>query len=165
MEGRLLRLLRALQDGGVEFILVGGLSAVLHGAPIHTQDVDIVPQREPQNLERLLRVLDGLDAVYRAQPERRLRPALGHLEGPGHHNLVTRDGWLDVLGEIGVQQGYEELLVKSPEMEVAPGLRVRVLDLETYIALKQHLGGDKDLAVLPVLRQTLRERARRGRRD
>jgi hypothetical protein len=42
-------------------------------------------------------------------------------------------------------------------MNVGAGIEIPVLNLETIIALKEELGGDKDLAVLPVLRQTLKE--------
>lgn len=52
----------------------------------------------------------------------------------------------------------QELLPHSTEMEIGGGLRVRVLDLETLIAVKQELGGDKDRAVLPILRRTLEEK-------
>jgi hypothetical protein len=87
--------LRALRDGGVDFILVGGLAAVLSGAPIHSYDVDIIHSRETPNVQRLLRVLASLDAVFRIQPERRIKPAESHLEGKGHLNLITRvmDPW------------------------------------------------------------------------
>ena len=40
-------------------------------------------------------------------------------------------------------------------METGGGVQVRVLDLATIIALKEELGGEKDRAVLPVLRRTL----------
>jgi hypothetical protein len=45
-------------------------------------------------------------------------------------------------------------------MEIESGMAVRVLDLETLIAVKEELGHPKDVAMLPVLRQTLRERGR-----
>ena len=45
-------------------------------------------------------------------------------------------------------------------MEIGGGIRVRVLDLETLIAIKEELGGEKDRAVLPVLRRTLAEKRR-----
>ena len=93
--------LRALSEGGVEFVVVGGLAAVLNGAPVNTFDLDIVPARNEENISRLLRVLDGLDAVYRMQRERRLKPNASHLSSPGHHNLITNCGPLDVLGTIG----------------------------------------------------------------
>lgn len=43
-------------------------------------------------------------------------------------------------------------------MAIAEDLSIHVLDLEAYIALKEELGGEKDKAVLPVLRRTLEEK-------
>lgn len=62
-----------------------------------------------------------------------------------------------MLGTIGRNLGYEELLPHSAELDIGAGVRVRVLNLETLISIKEELGGDKDLAVLPVLRQALKE--------
>jgi hypothetical protein len=47
------RVLRALHDAGVEFILVGGLAAVVWGASRFTRDIDLVYRRTPENLRRL----------------------------------------------------------------------------------------------------------------
>jgi hypothetical protein len=153
--------LRALREGGVEFAVVGGLAAVLNGAPVTTFDLDIVPAQDKDNVARLLLVLDSIDAVYRIQPLRRLKPTVSHLSSPGHHNLITICGPLDILGMIGRGLTYEDLLPHTVEMETGGGVRVRVLDLETLVALKEELAGEKDLAVLPVLRRTL-EQKRRG---
>jgi predicted nucleotidyltransferase len=152
--------LRVLHDAGVDYILVGGLAAVLNGAPVNTFDVDVVHSRDPANIDRLLGVLDTLQAIFRMQPERRLKPNASHLASSGHLNLVTRFGPLDLLGTIGRDSGYEELLPHSTELEIGDGLRIRVLDLETLIAIKEELGGDKDRAVLPILRRTLEEKRR-----
>ena len=151
-------ILRGLQSGGVDFILVGGLSAVLNGAPVHSYDVDIAHSRDPANIVRLLPVLKSLDAVYRIQPERRLEPTAAHLAGPGHLNLITRYGPLDLLGVIGRDLGYVDLLPHSSEMDIGEGVRIRVLNLEKLIAIKEELGGEKDRAMLPVLRRTLEEK-------
>jgi hypothetical protein len=43
-------------------------------------------------------------------------------------------------------------------MDIGEGIRIRVLDLETLIAVKEELGGEKDRAVLPTLRRTLEEK-------
>lgn len=152
--------LRALREGGVEFAVVGGLAAVLNGAPVSTFDLDIVPARDEENVARLVRVLDSIDAIYRMQPERRLKPDAGHLTSSGHHNLITSCGPLDVLGTIGRGLGYEDLLPRTIEMETGGGVRVRVLNLATIIALKEELAGEKDLAVLPILRRTLEQKQR-----
>jgi hypothetical protein len=154
--------LRALHEGGVKFVIVGGLAAVLNGAPVNTLDLDIVPARDEANVARLLRVLDALDAIYRMQPDRRLKPDASHLSSPGHHNLITNCGPLDVLGTIGGGLGYEDLLPHTVEMETGGGVRVRVLNLATIVALKEELLGEKDLAVLPILRRTLEQKQRPG---
>jgi len=159
-EGDFQAALLALREGGVEFVLVGGLAAVLQGAPVQTYDVDIVPARDEVNLAKLLRVLDSIDAIYRMQPSRRLKPDASHLRSPGHQNLVTTCGYLDVLGTIGRGSTYEDLLPHTIEMGIGGGLRVRVLDLATIIALKEELAGEKDLAALPLLRRTLAEKQR-----
>jgi len=159
-ESKFIRALRSLREGGVQFVLVGGLAAALHGASVNTLDVDIVPERSDENLAKLLRVLESIDAVYRIQPARRLKPDASHLRSSGHHNLITSCGPLDVLGTIGRGLSYEDLLPHTIEMEIGDGMRMRVLDLETIIAVKEELGGEKDLAVLPILRRTLREKQR-----
>jgi len=158
--GRVVAQLEALAGAGVEFIVVGGVAAVAGGAPVNTFDVDIVHSRKPANVERLLAALQSLDAIYRVQPERRLKPAASHLMGPGHQNLETRVGWLDVLGTIGRGRTYEDLLPHSDEVDIGGGVRVRVLDLETLIAVKEEVGGEKDRAMLPILRRTLEEKRR-----
>jgi hypothetical protein len=155
LESNFLAALLVLREKDVEFMVVGGLAAVLNGAPIHTYDLDIVPARDEKNLAKLLQALDSLDAIYRMQPSRRLKPDASHLRSPGHQNLLTNCGPLDILGTIGRGLGYEDLLPHTIEMEIGGGVRVRVLNLETIIALKDELAGEKDLAVLPILRRTL----------
>jgi len=156
-ERKLIATLRSLCQRDIQFVLVGGLAAVLNGAPIHTYDVDVVYSREPANIEGLLNFLQEIDAVFRIQPERRLRPTDGHFAAGGHLNLLTSLGPLDLLGSIGQGLGYSDLLPLSDEMAISDGIRVRVLNLETLISIKERLGSEKDAAVLPILRRTLQE--------
>jgi hypothetical protein len=156
-EPDLIGTLRSLCEHGIQFILVGGLAAVLNGSPVHTYDVDVVYCQEPGNIERLLSFLQKIDAVYRIQPERRLRPTASHLAGGGHLNLMTSLGHLDLLGTIGQGLSFSDLLPLSHEMTVGEGISIRVLNLETLISIKEQLASEKDLAALPILRQTLRE--------
>lgn len=62
----LIALVDALLDAQVEFVVIGGLAAVLHGAPLVTVDIDIVHHRTPENVGRLLALLRSLHARYRA---------------------------------------------------------------------------------------------------
>ena len=155
---RFLEILKVLTRHRVDFIIVGGVSAVLHGAPVTTFDLAVVHARDHENVTRLLSALEALEAVYRARPERQLRPGEAHLASPGHQLLLTKFGPLDVLGMIGKSRTWEDLLGSTRTMEIEPGVTVRVLDLETLIEVKEELGFPKDTAVLPVLRQALKER-------
>jgi predicted nucleotidyltransferase len=159
-EESLLEPLRGLREAKVEFILVGGLAAICNGAPLITMDVDVVHSRDDANVARLLGFLERIGAIFRIQPSRRIAPNASHLTGTGHINLVTQMGNLDLLCTVGTGLGYEDLLVHSEEMDLAEGLRVRVLGLEKLIELKEQLRGPKDQAALPILRQTLAERRR-----
>src|SRR5579864_1367767 len=98
---RFREILRILATHNVDFIVVGGISAVLNGAPVNTLDLDIVHSRDTQNISRLLAALDELGAEYRDLGGRNLRPAESHLASKGHQLLLTRFGPLDVLGTIG----------------------------------------------------------------
>lgn len=156
-----LAILRTLHEHRVDFIVVGGVAGVLHGAPISTFDLDLVHSRKPENIERLLSALERLEAHYRTRKSARLKPTHAHLASPGHQLLLTVAGPLDLLGEIGHDRGYEDLLSQTIEMELGKGLRVRVLHLASIIRIKEETAREKDQAVLAILRRTLEEEAKR----
>jgi hypothetical protein len=148
---RFAELLAVLHDHGVEFIIVGGVAAVLEGAPVSTFDLDIVPRWSPENLDRLAAALVAVEALYRG---RDIRPTRERLESPGHHLLDTSLGALDVLGTVSPRRRFEDLERSTVEYEVGDR-RYRVLDLATQIDVKRHIGREKDRAVLPTLERTL----------
>ena len=149
-------LLRVFTDAGIEFIVVGGVAAVLNGAAVNTFDTDMVHARDPENIGRILSVLETINGIFRMQPDRRLRPNASHLAGRGHLNLVTTMGPLDLLCTIGRGLAFEDLLPHTTSMELGGGAAVKVLNLETLIGLKEELNGDKDRIALPFLRQALK---------
>jgi predicted nucleotidyltransferase len=84
---------------------------------------------------------------------------MSHLTSKGHQNLTTSCGPLDVLGTLGTGLTYDDLLPHTIEVEFGE-LRVRILGLAKIIELKEELRRDKDLAMLPTLRATLKEQQR-----
>ncbi|MCL4810597.1 MAG: hypothetical protein KJ062_22785, partial [Thermoanaerobaculia bacterium] len=142
------RALAVLAEHEVELIVVGGISAILQGAPVVTLDLDVVHRRTPENVRRLLAALRSIDARYRHDP-RGLVPEESHLLGPGHNLLQTTCGPLDALGAIDAGLAYEDLLPDSEEVRVGPGLSTRVLALRRLVELKTTAGRPKDLAALP----------------
>jgi hypothetical protein len=63
------RVVSALSSGKVEFIVVGGVSAVLQGAPIVTRDLDLCYRRTSDNLSRLAEALAPFPLRLRGLPE------------------------------------------------------------------------------------------------
>src|ERR1044071_6581557 len=151
-------LLATLCDSGVEFIIVGGVAAVLQGVPITTTDLDIVHRRTPENIARLLEVLLKLDAIMRYDLARRdLRPTAEMLLGRGQINLSTSLGPIDPLCQLDEGRGYDELLAHC-ETVADEGRVLHVLDLPTLIEVKTKAGRPKDRVALPILVATLQER-------
>jgi len=54
-----LAMCRILNEEGVEYVVLGGFGAIIHGSPLTTRDLDVVPQRKSDNLDRLGRASDG----------------------------------------------------------------------------------------------------------
>lgn len=156
---RLVELLGVLVRHEVEFVVVGGVAAVINGAPITTSDLDILHRRTPENVRRLVAAVTEIDATFRTD-SRKIRPNESHLLGPGHVLLQTTLGVLDSLGTIETNTTYEDVLVDTFVTEVA-GLSIRALTLERLIKVKEQAGRPKDLRMLPELRATLAERNRR----
>lgn len=150
-------ILKVLVSNEVDFIVVGGVCAVLHGAPVTTFDLDLVHSRVPDNLERLMLSLKKLDAYYRERENMRLTPALSHLSSPGHQLLMTRYGPLDLLGTIGKEYYYEDLLKHTEKIQV-DNYSLSILSLEKLIEIKKELARDRDKIMLPILRRTLEEK-------
>jgi len=153
---QIIEILRVLDDRQVKFIIVGGVCAVLHGAPITTFDLDLVHSRAPDNLNCLVKALIDLDAYYRGHLKR-IKPDIESLASPGHHLLMTRFGPLDLLGTIEKNLGYANLIGHSEEIQIE-NLQLRILSLEHLIEIKEQTFREKDRLILPVLKHTLQER-------
>ena len=114
--------------GSSSITIVGGAACVIEGAPVTTNDLDIVHRRTPESIERLLELLLQLDATMRYDfANRGLRPTAELLGGKGHLNLSTSLGPLDPLCELD-GLGFDELLAHSQSV-TDEGRVLRVLDL------------------------------------
>ena len=149
-------LLEGLAEAGVEFILVGGLAAVVQGSPVTTMDVDIVHSRSSGNITRLMGFLKSIGAVYRRPDDKVIEPTETDLSEMGHMLFTTRLGPVDVLAFIEEGKVYEDLLEHTVEIPFR-GHFIRVLDLKMLIELKRMSGDLKDCRRLPVLEETLRQ--------
>ena len=157
-------ILETLDRHGVEFVLIGGLAAVLHGAPYVTVDVDITPRAEAANLARLAEALVDLEARVRADAAGRVavafQPDATFLEGQQILNLMTRAGPLDIAQVPSGTRGYAELARDAIAIDLG-ATRVRVASLADVVRSKEAADRPKDRAALPVLRRLLEEESRR----
>ena len=109
------RMLTALWEADVRFVLVGGMAAILHGDVGVTIDLDVVPEREPENLDRLAIALRALDARIRTEdaPEGLLFDCSGaffrNLAPDAILNLTTQAGDLDLTFRPSGTEGYADL--------------------------------------------------------
>jgi hypothetical protein len=159
------RIVAALADCRCEFVIVGGISAVLQGAPIVTQDLDVCYRRHPDNLTRIAGALQPFHLRLRLRGLPEGVPNLFDrraLEFGTNYTLVLQDGEeFDLLGEMSAIGGYDAVVGRAVELDVA-GHTVKVLALEDLIRTKRAAGRPKDLAVLPLLEATLQMLQERG---
>jgi hypothetical protein len=143
-------LLEALAAAEVEFIIVGGVACLLHGAPTTTLDLDVVHRVSAENLTRLEDVLATLDAEVRDPAGRRIVPNRSHLEAGGQLQLTTRLGPLDLLTSLHDGRTFDDLIASSVSMKEGDWT-LEVIDLPTLIAIKRSTGRVRDRLMVPLL--------------
>jgi hypothetical protein len=149
-------ILDGLLQAEIRFILVGGLAAVVQGAPVTTMDIDILHQRSKENIAKLISFLKSIDATHRRPDDKVLKVKEDDISGTGHALLMTRLGPLDCLGAIEGGRTYDDLLGRTVEIEFR-GRPLLVLDLKTLVYLKRDSKNPGDRQRLSVLEETLRQ--------
>jgi predicted nucleotidyltransferase len=149
-------LLGVLRRQGVEFIVVGGVAAIVHGASRLTQDLDVVYRRTPDNIQRLVVALVPYSPYLRgAPPGLPFRWDTETLLRGLNFTLTTTLGPLDLLGEITGGGDYDDLLPYS-EIISAFGAECYCLGLDRLIQVKRAAGRVKDFEAVAEL-EALRE--------
>ena len=160
-------MLSALSDGGVRYILIGGMAAVLHGDVGVTVDIDVVPERTDENLQHLADSLRGLGARIRTESEPEglafdcSAEFFRSLPPDSIVNMTTEAGDLDVAFCPSGTSGFDDLQRDAIEIEAADRLHILVASLEDIIRSKEAAGREKDRLALPRLRRLL-DRLGRG---
>jgi hypothetical protein len=146
-------LLRCFAEAGVRYVLVGGLAVNAHGVIRSTKDMDICPDPERSNLERLAATLRDLEATQMGMEdfeaaEMPFDPTdVEDLAQGGNFRLGTRLGDLDVmqwLSGVDGELAYPVLSADLMLVELA-GLEVPVCSLANLRAMKRAAGRPQDL--------------------
>ena len=157
VEPDFLEILATLSRHRVDFIVCGGIAAILHGAPLVTFDLDVVYDASEENCGRLLGATRELRATYLRSRGSYHRSGRAEAPEPAHAPVDTVRGRLDLMREIGAALGYPSLVDRVEMFELA-GATVRVLDLAAIIESKEAAGRPKDLVSLPFLYALRREK-------
>ena len=154
---------RILNDENVEYVVLDGFAANLLGSPVTTRDLDVIPDRTKDNLDRLGRALTRMNAKIRVSgdpvPTKIDGPFLANM--PHMLNLVTDFGDIDITftpaGRAGDYAGWKSN--SSPAL-IDEGLIVEVASLDDIIDSKRAANRAKDHLSLPYL-ESLRDELRR----
>jgi predicted nucleotidyltransferase len=138
-------ILRRLVERGVDFVVIGGIAAVLHGSSRTTFDLDITFAADDANLSALADVLEALGARLKGvDDEVAFVPDARTLRRVEVLTLVTSLGELDVLSRPPGAPPYAELRRNADRYDLG-GFNVSVASVDDLIAMKQAAGRTKDL--------------------
>lgn len=136
-------LLRALTRHGVEFVVVGGVGAQIHGWRATTIDLDIAVDIADRNADRLNRALAEVGAGV---------PTIGAFGSA----FETAFGRLEIVRKAHAVGGYDEWSAGAAELELEEGLTVFVAAAEDILRSKEAAGRPKDLEALEGMREDFR---------
>ena len=159
------RIVATLDEHGVAYLVIGGLGATLYGAERVTQDIDVLPRTDAENLSRLAAALRDLGAFLRVggltDDEARALPVVIDGQSLAATEVTTwrtEAGDVDVLatirGEHGERRQFADLVGRSNET-VVTGVTIRVAALQDIVESKRFAGRDKDREALPELERLL----------
>lgn len=149
------KILEALAQHNVEFIVVGGVAAIYHASPYATFDLDICPAGDDDNLRRLAAALTEMDARMRFtdEPEPiRIDFSPQILLAVPVLNLETRWGALDLIHSPAGANGFADLRRDAIEVELR-GLKIAVASRSDILRSKEALYRDKDLPTIRLFRE------------
>jgi hypothetical protein len=140
-----------LKKHRLDVVLIGNAAAALQGSPVTTLDIDFMFRSTAGNLRKLRGIARDLGATV-------LRPYYP----VSQLFRVARDSdglQVDFMARIDGIRSYQGLRARAVSMTLA-GHELLIADLADIIRSKAAAGRPQDLAVLPILRKTQREKGK-----
>lgn len=138
------RILHALAQHGVDYVLIGGLAVQTHGHVRTTNDADLIPAPDPANLERLAAALRSLDARVLNPGSEGIAIDARMLPRAAIWQFATRDGGIDVMHEVPAGAPFEQLSERALRVRLGE-TEVPVVSLDDLIQMKLARGRSIDL--------------------
>jgi hypothetical protein len=149
VSARLIKFCEHFRNHGVDFLVIGGQAAVLHGSPVPTYDTDFCYLRTADNLRRLAEALRAIHPTLRGAPPDLPFLLDGQSLALGSNFTFKTDlGDLDLLGWVEPIGPYEKLVDRAETYDLGGGLTVRAIALDDLITIKQHIRRPKDQTAL-----------------
>jgi hypothetical protein len=140
--------LKVLAQAGVNFVVVGGHAALVHGSNHFTFDLDICYERTTANIQRLVAALQPYHPRLRgAPPDLPFIFDAKTISQGMNFTLKTDLGAIDLLGHLDGAGEFSDIAEDATLRPVLGGLH-RVISLDALISCKRAAGRPKDLAVL-----------------
>lgn len=142
-------LLEALNEFGVRFVVIGGVAVGAHGYLRSTEDLDLVPDPDPENLARLTEALRKLDSTLPTVGERPFNPATdaGVIRRGGNVTAMTRFGGLDIVQRAQGVPSFSQLNEDAVDSDLL-GVPVRICSLSRLREMKEAQDREQDRADL-----------------
>lgn len=140
------RLVELLLENEVEFVLIGGFAAILHGSSMMTEDLDVCIPFHIENCKKLLEALKNIHPMPRPK-KFPLNETAQTLSKCKNLYLDTDLGPIDFLGSVADLGPFESLQPHVMEIDLY-GHKVKILKIESLIASKKALGRPKDRQVI-----------------
>lgn len=139
-------LLSTLREQDVRFVVIGGVAVGAHGFVRGTEDLDVVPDPDPENLTRLTKALEVLEATLPTVDDRPFDPArdASVIRRGGNVTTMTRFGELDVVQRAQGVPSYSQLADDAVDSELL-GIPVRVCSLSRLREMKRAQSRTQDL--------------------
>lgn len=144
------RILEALSEHEVDYVVVGGLAVQTHGHVRTTVDIDVFPRPDPSNLARLADALNALDARVLNPGSEGLEIDAAMLPRATLWQFATRHGAIDVLHDAPGAPPYDTLRAGALEIRLGD-LKLAVAGRDDLIGMKRASGRPVDLEDIAAL--------------
>lgn len=153
-------LFRVLAEHGVDYLVIGGVAAQVHGRRRTTKDLDVTPAPDPENFKRLAAALVALEARPVEFGPSTPTPTAEQLHVASVvPPLITRHGELHILNEVPGATEYAGMRMRALTTDL-DGVAVHIVGVDDLIRMKQTTGRPSDIEDIEALTMVARREAR-----
>lgn len=148
---KFMQILSALNEHKVDYVLIGGFAVILYGFNRPTEDIDLMLQLMPNNVDNLRKALRAVfddDAIFEI--------TANDLEEYSVIRYGTPDDfYIDIIARIGEAFSFKDIEYKVIEIK---GVPLKVATPEMLYKMKKNTYREKDQMDLLFLKKLIRDK-------